>query len=165
MLRLCSKAVVLMTLYLLVFVGVMMAEPLAKSGKVAFHSGWKGEGVMTKISDERMYWQGSYWGVSFNDAGKGIFHGAVLHCPAVTDIHNKMLRTKGLCTVLDAEGDTIFGDWTGQGSVGGEFAGRLTMTGGTGKYEGIEGGWDFQCQFIGAHDQGTCRQQATYKLP
>ena len=141
------------------------AQSLAKSGTGTIHSAYKGEGITTPIGDNRMYWTGAYWGFSFNDEGKGVLHEVAWHCPAITDIHNNRLTTKGTCALTDKDGDKLYSDWTGKGPVGGEFAGKVTLSGGTGKYTGIQGGWDFQCWGVGDDGQLHCRQKYTYKLP
>lgn len=141
------------------------AEPLAKNGKVTIHSGYKGDGTTTQLGDRRMYWSGTYWGVSFNDVGNGFLHNVVWNCPAISDINSGMIQTKGFCTLTDADGDKINGDWVGKGTVGAEFNGHLDISGGTGKYMGIKGGWDFQCESVGSDTQVSCRQQVTYTLP
>lgn len=43
--------------------------------------------------------------------------------------------------------------------------GAITLSRGTGKYAGIQGGWDFHCWSVGTDDQVFCRQQYNYKLP
>jgi len=75
--------------------------------------------------------------VSINDEGKGFPHEVAWNCPAITDINNNVMQTKGWCTLTDTEGDKSYGDWIGKGASGGEFAGDLTIGGGSGKYAGI----------------------------
>ena len=82
-----------------------------------------------------------------------------------SDIYDNTIHTKGSCVVTDTDGDKFFGDWTGKGPVGGEFAGEVTISGGTGKYAGMQGNWDFHCLGVGTDDQLYCRQKYTYKLP
>ena len=153
------------TLTVLFAVGAYAAEPLAKNGTGTLHSGFRGVGTTTPTADKRLYWMGSFWGVSFNDEGKGLFHHAVWNCPAISDIYDNTIHTKGSCAVTDTDGDRIFGDWTGKGPVGGEFAGEVTISGGTGKYAGMQGNWDFHCLGVGTDDQLYCQQKYTYKLP
>jgi hypothetical protein len=141
------------------------AESLAKSGSGSIHTGFKATGITTTFGDKRVYWTGSYWGVSFNDEGKGLFQQAAWNCPAVADIQNDAMRARGSCTVTDADGDRFSGDWTGKGPVGAEFAGEVTVTNGTGKYAGMQGSWEFHCWGVGADDQLYCRQKYAYKLP
>ena len=134
------------------------AEPLAKNGTGTAHSGWIGIGTTTPTGDKRMYWTGTYWGMTFNDDGKGPFHRVAWNCPEVSDIHENMVQTKGSCTATDTDGDKFYGDWTGKGPVGGEFASDLTFGGGTGKYARMRGNWEFHCWGIGTNAQLYCWQ-------
>ena len=159
-----SAGIVLMVATLSVAVQVAEAQ-LPKSGTGTIHSGWKGMGTTTETGKNRMYWTGAFWGVSFNDEGKGFLHNAAWHCPAITDINNGMMSTKGSCTLTDSDKHKIHVDWTGKGKVGGEFKGDVTMSDGTGKYTGIQGGWDFRCMGVGPDGQLYCHQKYNYKLP
>ena len=93
------------TLTVLFAVGAYAAEPLAKNGTGTLHSGFRGVGTTTPTADKRLYWMGSFWGVSFNDEGKGLFHDAVWNCPAISDIYDNTIHTKGSCAVTDTDGD------------------------------------------------------------
>ena len=44
---------------------------IPKSGSAKVHSGWFSAGETKKVGEKRLYWIGVYWGVSFNDEGKG----------------------------------------------------------------------------------------------
>jgi hypothetical protein len=161
-----TKTTISLALNLMLLSGISAhAEQLAKSGNGTIHSGFQGVGTTTPIGDKRAYWTGAFWGVSFNDEGKGFLHEAAWNCPAITDINNNVMQTKGSCTLTDTAGDKVYGDWTGKGPVGGEFAGDLTISGGTGKYAGIQGSWDFHCGGIGTDNQLYCRQKYNYKMP
>ncbi len=152
-------------------VGILSMVPSAveaqipKSGTVKVHSGWFSAGETTQVGDKHAYWVGVYWGVSFNDEGKGFMHQMAWNCPAINDIMDTAIQAKGNCTLTDIDGDKLSASWTGKGGVGGEFAGKGGMTGGTGKYTGIQGTWEFRCRGVGSDGQLSCQQQATYKLP
>jgi hypothetical protein len=147
----------------------VLASPVAaqipKSGTVKVHSGWFSAGETKKVGEKRLYWVGEYWGVSFNDEGKGFMHQMAWNCPALSDIMDSLIQTKGNCTLTDPDGDKLYASWTGKGAVGGEFAGNVDMSGGTGKYTGIQGTWEFHCWGVGPDGQLYCHQQANYKLP
>jgi len=87
------------------------------------------------------------------------------HCPSINDIDNNMINTKGSCALTDTDGDKIYLDFTAKGPVGGEFVGRTKMSSGTGKYTGIQGGWDFNCWDVGTDGQLYCHQKHSYTLP
>jgi hypothetical protein len=158
-----SVVVALMVATLSVAVQVAEAQ-LPKSGTGTIHSGYRGTGETTQVGEEHMYWVGTYWGVSFNDAGKGFLHKMAWNCPAVSDIKKGIASNKGLCDLTDAKGDKIHGTWSNQGPLDAEIVGRFEMTSGTGKYAGIEGGWDIRCSSI-TPAQVYCHQKYNYKLP
>ena len=138
---------------------------LPKSGTGTLHSAYKGDGVASEIGENRLNWTGVYWGFSFNDEGKGFLHNMAWRCPAITDINNGTMTTKGSCALTDADNDKIYVDWTSQGAMGGESIGKVTVSDGSGKFAGISGGWDFRCWGVGADDQLYCYQKYHYKLP
>lgn len=154
-----------LVMVLMVMASVTHAEPLGKSGTGTIHSGWKAIGETIPIGENRSFWTGATWGVSFNDQGKGFLHNVAWHCPSINDIDNDMITTKGSCALTDTDGDKIYLDFTAKGPVGGEFVGRTKMSGGTGKYAGIQGGWDFNCWDAGPDGQLYCHQKYSYKLP
>jgi hypothetical protein len=143
------------------------ADEIPKSGKVSFNSGWKLTGTLVKLTDTRSYWSGLDWGVWFNVRGTGFMHRASVICPDVGDIENGVINAKGFCTLTDSDGDKIFGDWSGkQPSPTAEFAGLGQLIGGTGKFTGIQGKWEFYCRFANpAEGQVYCRQELEYRLP
>ena len=158
-----------------VLIGVMFglvaaaasADEIPKSGKATFTSGWKLTGTLVKLTDTRSYWSGLDWGLWFNARGTGLLHRASAICPDVSDIENGVITAKGFCTLTDSDGDKIFGDWSGkQPSPTAEFAGLGQLIGGTGKFTGIQGKWEFYCRFANpAEAQVYCRQEVEYRLP
>jgi hypothetical protein len=136
----------------------------AKADNARLSSGWKFTGDVSEVGPERSYVTGVYWGMSFNDAGQGFAHQMAWNCPVVGEIDGGTLDAKGLCTMVDAEGDKIFATFARSAPVGGRFAGEQTYTAGSGKYEGISGGHKFDCAGITA-DQLFCSQEAEYKVP
>ena len=110
-------------LVMLVFLfacSIVPAEQMEKSGKSTLHSAFKGVGNLTEVAPNRTHWSGIYWGHSFNDSMSGFLNRVVWNCPAAADITNGELTFKGYCTLTDADGDKIFGDWSGGGPVTGE---------------------------------------------
>ena len=89
--RMSSKRSVVSFIVVLV-VGILsvLAPPveaqLPKSGTAKVHSGWFSAGETKKVGEKRLYWVGVFWGVSFNEKGKGFMHQMAWNCPAVNDI-------------------------------------------------------------------------------
>ena len=156
----CScKVVVLISSALAVFsISGAMAE------SATLHSGWKSVSEWRVVEEGRSYWLGIYWGVSHNVSGEGMGHEMAWNCPAAAQIVDGNLDSHGFCTMADPDGDKIFAEFTGEAVLGEPFKGHQDYTGGTGKYEGIVGGHDFDCRAIG-NEQFACRQDMEYTLP
>ena len=136
----------------------------ALADSATLHSTAKADGTWWEVAEGRLYWAGTYWVFSFNDAGEGFSHEMVWNCPATGVVVDGVGKFTGSCIKTDRDGDKIFSSWVGGFSPGEQFTGRETYEGGSGKYEGITGGHDFQCEFFGPDEQGMCRQQIKYTL-
>ena len=134
----------------------------ADSAKI--HSTSKGDGTWWQVDDNRMYWSGTFWLTSFNDAGQGFAHEWAWSCPATGVMVDGAGSWKGHCIMADADGDKIFGSWDGGFQPGENFLGRVDYEAGTGKFEGITGGHDFDCHPVSADDQFICYQEAEFTL-
>jgi hypothetical protein len=141
------------------------AEPLAKSGSFTIHSGWKSIGETTQIADGRTLGSGSFWGVTFNDKGSGPLHSGPVLCPYTLEILNGTLTARGQCSWSDLDGDKFFTDSNGSLPSNGQFDGMNQITGGTGKYAGIQGRAPFHCRPLNGSGQWACTQQFEYRLP
>jgi hypothetical protein len=145
--------------------GVVKGADLPKSGSFSIHSGWKSIGEVSRISDNHTYGFGSFWGVSYNDAGSGALHTGPVVCPYTLEVISGAGTGQGSCAWGDAEGDKIFTSWSGSLTPAGEFSGMNQITGGTGKFKGIQGKAPFQCKALNEKGQWTCKQQFEYRLP
>ena len=141
------------------------AEPLPKSGTFTVHSGWKSIGETTQAAEGRTYGYGSFWGVVFNDKGSGPLHSGPVVCSYVLEILGGTLTAQGQCSWGDVDGDKIFTDWTGSLPPNGQLDGMNKITGGTGKYAGIQGKAPLHCRALNANGQWACTQQFEYRLP
>lgn len=160
--RLCVLAV-LMAAQPLTF--SFAAEPITKAGRVNTHSGYRGNGELVQLADNRMYWAGVFFGVMYNDMGAGLFHEGTSQCVGTVDIDGNVSNSKGFCTFTDADGSQIFGEWGGA-SPAGKIVGSGKFTGGTGRLAGVTGKWDYQCHVVNLKfGQWTCNQQYDYRLP
>ena len=110
---------------------------------------------------------GSNLGITYNETGSGPLHMGTAFCTFVfNDVNGAHAADAGDCAFGDPGGaDKIFvaysGKWTD--NVGGQGGGPIT--GGIGKYAGIEGRWAFQCKEVDASQGLTaCTQQFDYQL-
>ena len=46
-------------------------SPLPSSGSFKIHSGWKSIGESVQLGENHNYGSGNFWGVTYNDAGRG----------------------------------------------------------------------------------------------
>jgi hypothetical protein len=141
------------------------AQQLPKSGTFTVQSGWKANGETTQVAEGRIYGFGSFWGVVFNDKGAGPLHWGPVVCPYTLEVINGALSAQGQCSWSDADGDKIFTDWTGSMPPNAQFDGLNKITGGTGKFTGIQGKAPFHCKALNASGQYACTQQFEYRLP
>jgi hypothetical protein len=75
------------------------------------------------------------------------------------------VKFKGYCTFSDADGDRIFTDFAGTGTSDGSGSGINEISGGTGKYKGIQGRGPFKCKPAGSNRALECTQRLDYRLP
>ena len=67
------------------------------------HSGWSASAQLKDIGDNHAVSPGTYWGTSFNDAGKGFLHKMEWSCPGVTIINSGSYVLHGYCVLTDSE--------------------------------------------------------------
>jgi hypothetical protein len=144
---------------------VANGQQLPKSGTFTIHGGWKSVGDTTQAAEGRTYGFGSFWGVVFNDKGSGPLHSGPGVCPYTFEIVNGAMTAQGQCSWSDGDGDKIFTDWTGSMPANSSFDGLHKITGGTGKYAGVQGKAPFVCKALNANGQWACTQQFEYQLP
>jgi hypothetical protein len=109
---------------------------------------------------------GSNWGINYNEAGSGPLHMGTGFCTFAFNNINGASTDVGDCAFGDAGGaDKIFvaysGKWTD--NVGGQGGGPIT--GGIGKYAGIQGKWTWQCKDVdNSQSLIACTQQIDYQI-
>jgi len=143
----------------------LSAQELPKSGTFTVQSGWKTTGETVQIDEGHIYGHGNFWGVIFNDKGSGPLHRGPVSCPYSVEVVNGVLSAQGKCAWSDVDGDKIFTDWTGSMPPNAKLEGLNQITGGTGKYAGIQGKAPFQCIGLNGSGQWACTQQFKYRLP
>lgn len=142
-----------------------MAEPLPKSGSINVHSGYLVVGEALTVADKHMQGHGTNRGVTFNDKGSGPLHLGPTDCFYTFDAIGDSSKNKGYCTFGDADGDRIFTDFHGTGTPDGNFQGMHEITGGTGKYTGIQGSVPWKCRYAGTNGEFQYTQTINYRLP
>lgn len=140
------------------------ADPLPKSGSIAFHTGWKYSADVHSPADKIILGRGNATGITFNDKGAGPLHLGPANCFEAFSIKDGRGKTRGVCTFGDTDGDRVFTDFTGTFGPDGA-VGTNDITGGTGKYAGIQGGGPWKCKMSGGNGELQCAQRLDYRLP
>ena len=141
------------------------AQQLTKSGRFTVQSGWKAIGETTQVAEGRTYGSGNLWGVVFNVDGAGPLNWGTGVCPYILEVKGGALSAQGHCSWGDASGDKIFTEFTGSMPPNAAFDGLHKITGGTGKFSGIQGNARFHCKALNASGQYACTQRFDYRLP
>ncbi len=148
----------------LAFGSPAIAADLPQSGSFKLHSGWKGVGEVVQVEKDHVFGAGHFYGVTFNDAGSGPLHNGAVFCAYELELVNGTGPFGGPCAWSDSGGDKFFTNYTGTIAASGAVSGAHQITGGTGKYAGIQGKGAFQCTTLNDKAQYACTQQFEYSL-
>jgi len=142
---------------------VVAAEPLAKSGSFKTQGGFKAIQETMQVGEKHSYSHGVVWGV-VSGASDPLRVGTAM-CPYINEVIGDTITFQGKCVWSDTDGDKIFTEWSGKFSAStGAGDGPQSITGGTGKFGGIQGTAPFQCQALNDKGQFNCSQQWSYQL-
>lgn len=116
------------------------AEPaLPKEGSGNTTSYYTGSGKRMDAGKEHAVINYDALGISTNDAGQGFLHAMSWRCMGSVPATKGEYEERGVCLIVDKDGDQVFGKYTASGRIGAPAKGTLTFVGGTGKYAGIDG--------------------------
>ena len=142
------------------------AQQLPKSGSISWHTGWKFVGEVMTVADKHLQGHGTVVGTTFNDKGSGPLHLGPADCFIALSLIDGKGNNLGYCAFGDADGDRIFTEFTGKlGLPNGYDEGTNVISGGTGKYAGIQGSGPWKCKGAGANGEIQCAQRLDYRLP
>jgi hypothetical protein len=104
---------------------------------------WKSSGRIFLIGPDKMKFMGTLEGVMYIQGAEGAFDAAGFKCPATITLDTKKGTTeiKGNFIITGKTGDLVFADLNSAGIIGAS-KGTFTITGGTGKFDGISGSGD-----------------------
>lgn len=158
-------------LALVVLAASVAAEELAKQGTFSATYTVSGTSKTTVIGKDRAAYANEFMMVLSNDAGKGFLHNMTAHCIGfgVNDAGAGTRKGSGYCTFVDADKDQIFEQWEGEATGrGSPLKGKAKWLGGTGKYAGLEGIYDFESISLVPAAEGTFqaigKKKGSYKL-
>ena len=148
-----------------------MSADLPQQGSFTTHSAGKftfgnPNGQPVQVGEKHFIASGTAWHVLSNDAGNGPLHRGSGVCTFAGDDVNGSYTVSGDCAFGDAGGaDKIFVGWSGKGTENVGEQGTGTITGGIGKYDGIQGKFAYQCKPIDpAQGLFDCTQRFDYQL-
>jgi hypothetical protein len=155
----------------LTFGAVAIAGDLPKEGTLSLTYASAGTLKANPIGKEAL--AGS-WDENGLSVGSGLLDHATWHCFGLYDIAKGMADWRGYCTMTDGAGDQVRAVVLSDGKYPADakmYKGQGLFTTGTGKYAGINGGFNIEChspEFRTAAD-GTyvqyAKMQGSYKLP
>ena len=143
-----------------------IAADLPQEGSFTTHSPGTFDAQSTQVGDKHFILSGTTRVVMYNDAGSGPLHRGSAVCTWWNDDVNGSYHDGILCAFGDAGGaDKIFAEFSGKGTDTGDEQGAGTITGGTGKYDGIQGKIAYHCKRIDpALRLFDCTQRFDYRL-
>jgi hypothetical protein len=121
----------------------LVGPVLAEQQTVKILAPWEGTGQVFRVGPEKLKILGAFEGIMYIETGEGALDAAALTCPAEIDIDVKQGKAtaRGHSIMTALNGDMVFGEWRCEGVIG-AWQGTLTITGGTGVFEGITGSGD-----------------------
>ena len=125
-----------------------LAGELPKQGTYSLTWTFSGPYTLLEVGEDEWAWISNFTLVIWNNAGEGIYHDMTGDC---IEIGGPERQTSGYCTYTDADGDKIFEAYTEEE----EGKGHDTLTGGTGKYAGLQGGGKYEYAFTPDTPEGT----------
>ena len=141
-----------------------IAADLPQSGSIKVHSGWKSVGEVVQVGENHVFGAGNFWGVTFNDTGSGPLNGGAAVCSYTFELTNGAGPVQGACAWGDSDGDKFYVNYSGKIAASGVLDGTNKITGGTGKFKGIQGQGPFHCTTLNDKGQYNCTQQFDYSL-
>jgi hypothetical protein len=159
-----ARGLILATAVGVVLSPAAQAQQLPKSGSISFHTGWKHTADVVAPADKILIGRGNATGVTFNDKGSGPLHLGPANCYEAFSANDGRGKTRGVCAFGDPDGDRVFTDFTGTFGPDGA-NGTNEITGGTGKYAGIQGSGPWKCKMSGGNGELQCAQRLDYRLP
>ena len=166
-----KKALMMLILifFLLATIGNVFGEEMAKEGTTAAKNYVSGRATVLPMGEERlqMNYEGS--GVSINDSGKGFLHNSAVYFIGSLHAVKGVFEETGFMVITPPDGDKVYSTYKSSGKFGEPIKGTWSFTGGTRKYEGVQGGVEFTRYGLrNANEKvwtATSILKSNYKLP
>lgn len=158
-------------LIVICFFGQTTSVSAAKSGKPTGYVTFYGSGETQERAPDMLVWTGKFWGQSVTDAKEGFLHYNGWDCTGEMVYQNqKVLFGGGFCALTDPDGDKVNLRWEvddpGSSPGPSQVKTKGIYLSGSGKYRGIQGGYNFECELIADTTHYICRiVGGEYQLP
>jgi hypothetical protein len=154
-----ATAIFALSLLLICAYGGVAQAQGTKTGKPRGVATFYGMGKVTEYAPDVVVWTGTFPGQSVTDAGKGVLHFAAWDCTGeIVYRSGKVSWGGGFCSASDNDGDQINLRWEvdEQDANPAKLKTKGTYLSGSGKYTGIQGGYNFICESIGKTSHNIC---------
>lgn len=130
----------------------------AKDYKTEGTFSWVAKGEAMQVGDGRFFWVGSYNGVNLLMDDTNPLQNSAVVCPGWQDVG---VASAGFCQVIVDKDNIAYVQWSSDGKI--PATGKLTYTGGTGKFAKATGSGEFTAVFAtSANPDGTQSGVTTY---
>ncbi len=122
--------------------GLTAAVHAAEENTIEAFASWQGEGTLIPMGPNPAVMVATLSGVVYIQTEQGPLRSGTIICPATAEISldDGKQTARGRCAWTANDGDRVFAEWTcaGRHMIG--CKGDYTLTGGTGRFEGVTGG-------------------------
>lgn len=138
----------------LLLAGLFFASPAALTTGGAAHAAdgetidailaWSGKGHTYEIGVDRVIFVGALVGPIYVDTEHGLVPSGSANCPVMVDIETSTAEqsAEGHCLIENVDGDRVYADISCTGVFRIGCKGTITLTGGTGIFDGVTGSGD-----------------------
>ena len=137
------RSILFRGMLIIMLIAGMAATLEAAEVRLKIQGPWEAGGRVFKVGPELAQFHGVFQGIMYIEGRKGGLDTAVFVCPASQDFDAKTGQTVayGRCMITEADGNTVFAEFTCKGDLDG-CDGKFKITGGEGKFKGIKGSSD-----------------------
>ena len=124
----------------IVILCVCSSPTLAATRTVSAVIPWQGTGKIDETGTDKLRFQGTIEGIMYVETAEGPLNEAYVKCQIVQDLDvtTESTSVTGDCTIVVSTEDSVIAELSCRGMQG-YCVGKLTLTGGIGRYTGISG--------------------------
>ncbi len=140
--QLLASRIIVAAVATIMSVGLAAAVDAAEETTIEAFATWRGEGTLVPMGSNPAVLVATLEGDVYIQTDQGPLRAGTIICPATADVSldDGAQTARGRCAWTANDGDQVFADWTCEGRHLIGCKGDFTLTGGTGRYEGVTGG-------------------------